>query len=272
MPATAPALDRADVHAAHASPACAASSAPAPADAPAGALSTARARFTQPLWVRAGVAVVGGITLLATFAVVQASRAPSWWAAAHSGAPDAPALAERVERGIATELHRGRPEGEAWSVALSAEQVNAWLTHRFPLWLANQRSRGAAVETTPDIRAAFAPGVARFAACAPGSSRIVSLALRPRQSAPGNGAGVRLEPSFAIGRLGLPSGWVLPSIRDAAREESARAALDAVLEGDANGGLGIDLEDGRRVRLLSASAEAGRLVLTFATERPTARR
>lgn len=244
-----------------------------------GTLLTARARFTQPLWVRAGVAVVGGITLLAAYAVVQASRAPSWWAAAQGDAPDAPALAERVERGIATELHRGRPEGEAWSVALSAVQVNAWLTHRFPLWLANQRSRGAAVETTPDIRAAFAPGVARFAACAPGSSRIVSLALRPRQSAPGNGAGksergagVRLEPSFAIGRLGLPSGWVLPSIRDAAREESARAALDAVLEGDTNRGLGIDLEDGRRVRLLSASAEAGRLVLTFATERPTARR
>lgn len=216
--------------------------------------------------------MVGGITLLAAFAVVQSSRAPSWWAAAHSGAPDSPALAERVERGIATELHRGRPEGEAWSVALSAEQVNAWLTHRFPLWLANQRSRGAAPEATPDVRAAFAPGVARFAARAPGSSRIVSLALRPRETGAGkNERGVRLEPAFALGRLGLPSGWVLPSIRDAARDESARAALDAVLEGDANGGLGLDLEDGRRVRLLSASAEAGRLVLTFATERPAAR-
>lgn len=217
------------------------------------------------------VAVVG---ILGVMAVGAAAREPAWWTLAAHDPETVSRLAERVENAVVSEIHRGRVEGQEWSVALSPDQANAWIADRLPKWLAHAAGEPVG---TPEVRVWFERGVVLVAARLGDEQRIVTATLNPwvdesgalwarldgvaigRLSAPGAGAA-----AWAGERLAAlaPADMLEETDADAERILAALSGRSALLDVPV-----IDLEDGRRVRLAAVRVEDQRLGLTWVTER-----
>ncbi|MBL0921410.1 MAG: hypothetical protein IBJ10_04690 [Phycisphaerales bacterium] len=218
--------------------------------------------------------VVMVVAILAVVASSAAGREPAWWTLAAHDPATVGRLAERVENAVVSEIHRGREDGQEWSVALSPEQANAWIADRLPKWI----DHGAGKHTEkPEVRVWFERGAVLVAARLGDRQRIVTATLRPWIDDDG-ALWARLD-GVAIGRLSAPGGaaWAgerlaalapadaLGAEAPGADDQRLLAALsgrNALLDQPV-----IDLEDGRRVRLAGVRVEEDRLGLTWVTER-----
>jgi len=221
-----------------------------------------------------GLAAALTIALLA--AVSLARLSPAWWRTVEAANPDTVALAQRIERGVVSHVHSLRPEGEPWTVSISAAQANAWLNTKLRDWMA---SRDVAwPERVAELQADFNEGEFRIGARISGDSdadRIVAATAVPTVDERG-ALWLPLDAARA-GRLDLPRGWTVARLREWLPEETLGAeavarVLDA-LSGDAPlfQSASIKLEDGRRVRLVRITATGGKLLLTCETDPPGAR-
>jgi len=242
-----------------------------PQPAPSGAPGR-RTRLLFKALIVLMLAMIGAATVAAISAVTLASKSPTWWRSVDPADPETIVLAEQVERGVVSAVHRARPDGEPWTVSVTANQANAWLNVKLPRWMAN---RGAPWPTRlREVQAHFtSEGRLAVGARIRGGEgdRIVAATLEPVVMTDGSMWILTATPH--AGRLDLPRGWTLTQLRDWLPEEVEQdlpverilSALEgaAPLYDDAI----LKLEDGRRVRLLNITPEAGRLLLTCRTER-----
>lgn len=209
------------------------------------------------------VAVIGAATL--------AAKAPTWWRSVDPADAATIELAEQVERGVVNTVHRGRPAGEVWTVSVTASQANAWLNVKLPRWMANRdspwpvRLRELQVNFTDTGKAAFG---ARIRGA--DGDRVIAATIEPVIMTDGSLWILTATPH--AGRLDLPRGWTVAQLREwLPAEVYERVPAERILTALAGDGPLFDeavlkLEDGRRVRLLGITPEAGRLLLTCVTE------
>ncbi len=71
----------------------------------------------------------------------RSSLAPSWYQ------PPDPQVAQNIERadrfeyGVVVQAQKVRPQSEQWSVQLTEDDINNWLSSRLPEWLAHERGQ-----------------------------------------------------------------------------------------------------------------------------------
>ena len=193
---------------------------------------------------------------------------PAWWAP-----PDpaqAQALAERVEYRVVEEAHRIRPEGEAWRIRITEQQINAWLSSRLLQWVAHAH----------DLEWPQRLGVPQVRV----GEGFISLGLAVEEKRGLRFVACRAEPQVLNGRLALTTQrvWlgrlpipgaplrVLASRIDGAAPDrfTADPKVEAALR-LLGGALQLDpalrLPDGRRLRLLSVHCRQGAVILQLST-------
>jgi len=210
-----------------------------------------------------------GLTLVVV-ALLLARQAPGWWQGIDAADPRVVDLADRAERAVVSAMHRSRPDGAPWTVAVTAEQANAWLNVKLPRWVTSRSD--AWPEQISQVQTHFADGrvsVGLRIGGWDGETHIVAATVNPVLH---DGGLWLMQPATNAGRLDLPAGWTinrlarwLPvSIR---RREMAQRALGALRqEGPVLPLTQVRLEDGRRVRLVGLRVEDDRLLLTCVTE------
>jgi len=213
-------------------------------------------------------------------------QAPVWWRQVEPDRPETSLQAESVENGIVSAMHRAdRPPGadsrpgawrsEAWQFSITAADANAWLNTRLWKWLANQDERWVRPEGVREVQVDFDEGLIRIGVRVhrEGGEQILSAAVRPRIEP--SGLYVPAE-TIAVGRLVLPASLVLDRARVrllelASPPREAVAHLDSVFESLA-GHRALEVEPvvevngGRRVRILELTPRRGRLEVTCRTE------
>lgn len=260
--------------------ACSARESQAEADA---ALASVRATLANRLASRRARQALGFGVILATclaaaamtfvvVALLLSREAPPWWREFDPNDPQLVELAERVERAVVSSMHRARPINEPWTVAVTAQQANAWLNVKLPRWV---QSRNA--NWPPEIgqvQTNFADGKISVGVRIgqTDDDQIVAATISPQLH--NDGSLWLTQPTTNAGRLDLPSGWTIsrlaawlpPSIT---QREMTSMVLDALRQrGPALPNTWVDLEDGRRVRLIGLSIDNERLLLSCVTEFP----
>lgn len=235
-------------------------------------LATSRARKALTIGAIVTTCLASAAMTIVVVALLLARESPSWWRTVDPENPRMVELAERVEQAVVSAMHRSRPFGEPWTVAVTAPQANAWLNVKLPRWV---RSRNAHwPEQIGQVQTHFEDGRVsvgvRIGAAT--EDQIVAATVNPRLTDDG---GLWLtQPSTNAGRLDIPAGWTIarlqswlpPEIRE--REMTARM-LDALRQrGPVLPTTHVDLEDGRRIRLVDVRIERDRLLLTCVTEMP----
>lgn len=205
-----------------------------------------------------------------------AARTPGWFDGAVPDRAEARRLAQRLENRIITEAYRFRggpvsgPDGvrrtgEDWRLRVSEEEATAWLTVRFPEWLANRDPPVRMPPGVGDLRAHFANGRAWIAGRVDENVYSISSGVRVSD------AGVRLAGVRAgIGSLWWPVSWGGLKLVGLVNGESGSAEAQRLLGGGGSliAGGAIRLEDGRRVRILEVTIGAGALEVGCRTEAP----
>lgn len=212
---------------------------------------------------------------------------PPWWASLGPTRPDAGVVGQDLENAVVNHLHATRPDGETWSVSVSASDANDWLATRLVKWLS---SREPSIDWTPVSRTAvdFRDGRVFI-----GAKFLPSQ--KGRGSSGGSGAGVvvwgvvvpgiddqgRLwlrADGINLGRLPLPmraftaspGGLAMRAIPGGVGRTPHAQATAEMLDGKrpvADPPV-LTLADRRKVRLLGIAARDGRLELTCRTEIP----
>ncbi|RMH27808.1 MAG: hypothetical protein D6693_04680 [Planctomycetota bacterium] len=232
---------------------------------------SARARRWLFFGAFAVVSAVSAAGLMAVTALLLSRQAPAWWRPVDPADPATVDLAERVERAVVSAMHRPRPPGEPWTVAVTAEQANAWLNVKLPRWV---RSRSDAwPEEVRRIQTRFTGGRLSVGLEIAGGSdepRIVAATVEPVL----RGGGLWLtQPATNAGRLDLPAGWTIKKLARwlpepiRTREMAERALAALKQEGPVLPTVEARLEDGRRVRLVGLRIDEDRLLLTCVTTR-----
>lgn len=231
----------------------------------------ARTMGRVPGWRRAIGALMtlaAAFTVAAIVAVAMALAEPAWWSRARVAGAQAALVAEEVERGVSNALHRGRPLGEPWMVAIEQNDANAWIADRLPMWLANQGVRRP--EQFPEVRVAFDEGRIRIGFKRRDSERMATVSLRPRID---ERDGTLWTPAtgLSVGRLRLPSSLLrergLEQVPEPYRDTEGAKTAAATLSGEIAAPSEVRLADGRLVRVTGVQVEEGRLVLTCVTVR-----
>lgn len=210
--------------------------------------------------------IAAGFTVLAMTLLAMAGTQPRWWVETGIAPNDAPRLAEEVERGVGTALHRGRPDGQAWTVAITQDEANAWIVDRLPRWLANQGVRNA--EKLPEIRVAFQGETILVGLKPRGQERMATLEVSPRVE-----EGELWTPAtgLSVGRVPLPAGFLrergLDYVPEPYRSDDGAILAASTLAGDVPAPSTVELADGRIVRVVEIRVEDARLLLTCVTVR-----
>lgn len=224
-----------------------------------------------------GIALVLLATLLIVVSLGMARMAPEWWRTIHPGDPATIEAAEAIENDLANVVYAARPqESDVWAVSLRAQDANAWLNTRFARWLANADAEFEWPDEVRDLQAEFDDGLIQLGVrvVKGDSSQVLSAALRPRFDEHG-ALWVSVE-SMYVGRLPIPSGWVVHRAAEFWPEVLPTRLLEDPDTGNILDALAgrvpldpdpaLDLGDGRRVRLLDLQPEQGRLRITCRTE------
>jgi hypothetical protein len=221
------------------------------------------------------LALIAIVTTVGVTAYALLNRSPHWWLSIDPLDTETVQLAEQVERGLVSTIHKGRPADETWTVAVSAEAANAWLNIKLPHWMANQ---GAAwPPRLKEVQVHFATDAIAMGARirGPDRDRIVAATVHPEIDEQGQ-FWIRSLAAQA-GQLDLPSGWTISQLRAWMPDEiHKRLPADQLL--DALAGEAplfpeaiIKLNDGRRVRVLDVRVEEGRLLMTLQSLSPMTR-
>ena len=262
----------------------------APADAPVAAERSAKRIWINRLrtWaVVPGVITAAAISVLALAGWTLSRAAPTWWRQINRADASITERAELIEQDAANRLYRirpaapGAPADEAyrsseWSVALSDDDASAWLTSRLPKWLAGQEDLPTWPSDFSQLQVRFEGGLVRVGIrhSGEGDPRVYSAAFTPRID--DDGAIWLDTDSVKIGRLPVPSGWIIADARARLADEGdeTNAGFFAILAGDAPVAHNpvIRLDEARQVRLMDLAVRDGKLVLTCRTEGRLARR
>lgn len=264
----------------------------------------ARRRFRVLVHGLALAACVGaaGLLLAWWFSTLR----PAWWVALNTADPAVTAAATAFENGVVTVLYH-RADGTAperaavWTASVSATDANAWLAAKGPAWAVVAMGLKQWPPGVSQVQVHFDDGsitlAARLAAGAGVASGGANSASESRGGA--RHAWVRVVPEVTstgalrlnisgagLGRLPLPATLVRQRVDVASAAAGATVAPGAphpaaahfalALAGGGGGAVTIDdpaldLADGRRVRLVGVSVEAGTLRLTCRTEPAPAR-
>jgi hypothetical protein len=210
--------------------------------------------------------LAGGFTVVALAALALAGSEPKWWVDTGVAPNDAPRLAQEVERGVGNALHRGRPVGEPWTVAITQDEANAWIVDRLPRWLANQGVRNS--EKLPEVRVAFLADSILLGFKPRGQDRTATLTISPRVEeealwTPATG--------LRVGRMPLPASLLrergLEYVPEPYRSDDGAILAASTLAGEVPAPSTVELADGRVVRVVDVRVEAERLLVTCVTVR-----
>lgn len=262
------------------------------------------------LWRGVGPWVVGGamglviVLIVAVVAMsVQMNAPPVWWQTVAADNPEVASDAKELENAIFTQLHLRRDtvqteteSGEVlrsaeWWVALPAEDANAWLAVRLPVWVAGKMFEAAEdaepgegadelgvwPEELAEVQVSFQhPHILVGARMEQeGKQRYFSATLVPELRE--DGTLWLVAKQVHVGRLSVPASWVLAEAEHRADDivpEAFRGLPEAeaffqIFAGErpfANEPE-IRLGDGRRVRLLALrSNDKGKLEVKCRTE------
>ena len=230
--------------------------------------------------------MLGSAGVLGALALTRA--APAWWRTVLREDPATVRLAEKTENAFINIAHdfdrfplAESPDGvwrsDAFTLEVTAAEVNAWMNVRLPKWLANQKDEFHWPPELSDVQVEFHDDRITLGARVRAGERhqVLTATLRPRLEADG-----RLflpAQSVNLGRLSIPASWVLDPIRDSAESyipEQVRRLPETDLLFGAFGGEGplleravVRLGDGRRVRVLKVQPRDGKLQILCQTER-----
>jgi len=229
-----------------------------------------RVRRTIVMVVISLVCVTAAVMTMVVTALLLAQESPTWWRTVDAGDPAVVDLAERVERAVVSSIHKVRPIGEPWTVAISAPQANAWLNAKLPRWVQSRNAHWP--EQLSQVQTHFSNGrISVGVRIGRGDNeQIVAATVNPTLGA--DGSLWLAQPSTNAGRLDLPAGWTISRLASWLPPEiKGRQITDLVLkalrqEGPALDNTSVRLEDGRRIRLLGLSIDHERLLLTCVTE------
>lgn len=235
-------------------------------------LATSRARKLMAFSAIAATCLASAAMTFVVVALLLARESPSWWRTVDPENPRVVELAERVEQAVVSSMHRARPIGEPWTVAVTAPQANAWLNVKLPRWV---RSRNAQwPDQIGQVQTHFGDGRISVGVRIGSATedQIIAATVNPRLET--SGELWLTQPSTNAGRLDIPAGWTIarlqswlpPEIRE--RDMTARVLNALRQRGPALPSTYVDLEDGRRIRLLDVRIERDRLLLTCVTEMP----
>ena len=213
----------------------------------------------------AAALVLGGLLVAATI------PHPSG-AGAKRHAPGAREVsAESLEHAVIDQITRPRPaaaEGggggyrsEAWSVSIMEADVNAWLETRLGAWAA---SRGVSLGELGGTRVRFDEGAAYVFVPWRGVWGLTVVLTLDAPAAEGVPVKVGVR-GVRLGLLPVPRRMPAPMLGGATSQAWARELAEAGTLTLSKREVG--LEDGRRVRLVSAALRAGRLEVTCVTEK-----
>lgn len=235
-------------------------------------LANRRTRQALGFGVILATCVAAAAMTIVVVALLLSREAPPWWRHVDPHDPQVIELAERVERAVVSSVHRARPINEPWTVAVTAPQANAWLNVKLPRWVQSRNANWPA--EVGQVQTHFADGKISVGVRIGDASddQIVAATISPQLH--DDGSLWLTQPTTNAGRLDLPSGWTIsrlaawlpPSIT---QREMTGLVLDALRQrGPALPSAWIDLEDGRRVRLIGLSIDDERLLLSCVTEFP----
>ncbi|MEC9373100.1 MAG: hypothetical protein VYC34_04620 [Planctomycetota bacterium] len=213
---------------------------------------------------------VATVATLATMTLIR--EAPRWWRSVDTSDTATLELGEKVEHAMLHTFSKRRPEGVAWSVAISANEANAWLNTRLPRWVTN---RGLGwPESLDQIQAQFNDDKISLGfriLTDDGGQQIVAATVAPMVDDRGS-LWLTIDRALA-GRLDLPRNWTIARLREwlpeqMMKRESTERVVNA-LAGDAPllVDAAIKLDDARQVRILDIRAKDGGLLITCVTER-----
>ena len=209
----------------------------------------------------------GGLVLWRMF-----TTAPAWWAPPAPRDERTTRLAERVEYRLAEEAHRIRSDESPWWLEIRQDQVNAWLAARLPEWIAHAHGvEWPAQLGLPQVN--IEPDRISIGIEVDRGPRWVVAHLTPRITEAGLVLGVR---GVSVGRVRIPGGSMEAILdrlgdsapRDGADDPDLRAIVE-LLTGERVLEPGLELSDGRRVRVLDLRLGDGLLLLQCRTAKKT---
>jgi hypothetical protein len=234
-------------------------------------------RRTRRALVTASILVVFAACLGGAWAMVLSRSAPGWWVTVRREDPEVIRCARVIENRIMSRAQQDRAGGAApWTVEIPANDANAWLNVRLPLWLANQKDQFHWPREMSDLQVNFADDQITIGARVRAGQRdqVLTATIEPRLADDGR----LFIPArwIGLGRLPIPAQWVLDEAhRNAERyiPQNLRTlpeteSLFKAFSGDQaiRNTPVFRLMDGRKVRILAFSARNDRLRLTCRTE------
>lgn len=228
-------------------------------------------------------AIAVGTTIL--IGVSLTKRPPSWWHAIDTRNPDIIATAERVENGAVTQLTKIRqmdPDGAGsppWTIALRAEDANAWLATRLRPWLESQDGQTFQwPKELGQVQVHFDGGRIHVGASMVSENaqqQVLAASIEPQMRSDG---GLWLPAKWiSLGQLNIPPSWVLKTkhapkpvteaVPDSVAELPQAREFVAALAGKRSVMATpiVRTGDGRRVRIMELRADGGVLYITCQT-------
>ncbi len=234
-----------------------------------GARSLAMSPQVVGRFVVIGLLVVIGLGTLTALGMYQLSfSAPEWWRTVDPEDPATVALAERTEQAMTSAVHKRRELGEAWTVAVSAREANAWMNVMLPRWMENQEVERPA--WADEVQLHFDTGWVGAGVMVEdslGRERYVTLRATPIVDEEG---ALWLRPlSASVGRLSAPLRWTFEELerRVGAGEDEKRLAEAIMGKRPVAESAELSLADGRTVRVRGVRMEGGKLLVTCETVR-----
>lgn len=195
---------------------------------------------------------------------------PNWYQPPSPQDEQVVALADRVEYRLLEETRKIRDEEDPWTLRIRQEQINAWLSARLPAWIAHEQNTTWPDQLgTPQVRIDENRMLLALPIGPPDSRRVVVAQIDPKITKT-QGLTLKLT-AVRFGRLSVPGNPVavmIDTIKRFGGDQVDEAALDSISD-LLSGRRGIDpvlnLQDGRRVEIMSLSCRDGMVDLTSRT-------
>ncbi|NOG52878.1 MAG: hypothetical protein HND57_00875 [Planctomycetes bacterium] len=242
----------------------------------------------KPLLICCAVVIVALIGL-GWWMWSKAAARPEWWALPTQDVRVQASVASDVENSVVTALHEHRGSSESdqeWTLRLTEQEANAWLSTRLPKWSANQFPDSPVGDGTIGlVQVRFEPDLIRLgvqiyfgssdhnpsitevgdgtsvpAEPEPDGGHIISVCIRPEMVSDGDKMTVAIE-DFMIGRLSLPASQAFSMIGDLLADIQD---VESAVSGAPFTPM-IRLVDDRAVRLLDVTVQDQLLIVRLRT-------